>query len=113
MFRMYYISTVAPSVTSDDFEDILEKARRNNAKLGVTGLLVVKDNNFAQALEGEKEDVLALYEKIKRDKRHLRIVLISQQEVDASNFLKLGNGFLRSKRLTDTSRQSTWRIPSM
>lgn len=93
MFRMYYISTAIPGLTAKDHEEILQKARKNNATLDVTGLLVVKGNQFAQALEGKKKQVLALFEKIKLDKRHLRIVIISQEEVDTRIFPHWGMGF--------------------
>lgn len=93
MFRMYYISTAIPGLTANDHEEILQKARKNNAALDVTGLLVVRGNQFAQALEGEREKVISLFEKIKLDKRHLRIVIISQEEVEARIFPQWEMGF--------------------
>lgn len=93
MFRMYYISTAAEGLTANDHEDILAKARKNNKAADVTGLLVVKGEFFAQALEGEKENVLALFEKIKRDERHYRVVLISEEEVSERIFSNWEMGF--------------------
>ena len=83
---MYYLSTAATGVTTQDHDDILEASRKNNRQRNVTGLLVVKGGYFAQALEGEKQEVTSLFEKIKEDPRHHRIVHISEEEVSERLF---------------------------
>lgn len=93
MLRMYYISNVAKGLTARDYEDILAKARKNNQELGITGLLIVKGKFFAQALEGEHQHVMALFEKIKLDKRHEHVVMISQAEVEERIFSTWAMGF--------------------
>ena len=93
MFRMYYISTAIQGLTENDYQDILAKARKNNVAQGVTGLLIVKGEFFAQALEGEKENVMALFEKIKQDRRHFRVVIISREDVEERIFSNWEMGF--------------------
>lgn len=93
MFQLYYISTAIDGLTPEDHEDILAKARKNNEALGVTGLLIVKGNHFAQVLEGEKENVMQLFEKIKLDKRHYRVVIISQTQIETRVFSHWKMGF--------------------
>ncbi|MFK7766053.1 MAG: BLUF domain-containing protein [Mariniblastus sp.] len=93
MIRMYYISTAVEGLAAKDYDEILGKARKNNSKLGVTGLLVVKGGFFAQALEGEEQDVMELFEKIKLDKRHYRVVMISRKEVQERIFQDWEMGF--------------------
>ncbi|MEP3482314.1 MAG: BLUF domain-containing protein [Fuerstiella sp.] len=93
MIRIYYISTAAEGLTSLDYEDILSKARKNNQELELSGLLVVKGGLFAQAIEGREERVSALFEKIKLDKRHHRIVLISKTEIEERLFPNWEMGF--------------------
>lgn len=82
MIRMFYISKAAPGLTSDDHDDILAAARRNNRPTGVTGLLVVKDGYFAQALEGEEAAVTQIFSKIAEDPRHSGVVVLAKEETD-------------------------------
>ena len=86
MIRIFYISKAAPGVNQLDHEQILGTARRNNRSLGITGLLVVKGDYFAQALEGEKQEVESLYQKIAKDPRHTGLVCLSNQEVEEASF---------------------------
>ena len=71
-FRLIYRSrSLAPAADQDrGLGDILRVARTNNARLGVTGALLVYDNWFAQTLEGPEATVRALFERIRRDPRH-------------------------------------------
>ena len=47
--------------TNDQIEEIVEKARIKNAKLGITGILLTVDDCFMQVLEGDKDTVMELY----------------------------------------------------
>lgn len=71
-FRLIYRSrSLAPAAEQDRvLGDILRVARTNNARLGVTGALLVYDNWFAQTLEGPEAEVRALFERIRLDGRH-------------------------------------------
>lgn len=53
----------------------------------------MKGKFFAQALEGEHQHVMALFEKIKLDKRHEHVVMISQAEVEERIFSTWAMGF--------------------
>jgi hypothetical protein len=79
MIRLLYISQSAPSVSDEDLRDILQASQRNNASLGITGVLVVGGRMFAQVLEGPEEGVLRKYVRILDDPRHgdCRILLIA------------------------------------
>jgi hypothetical protein len=49
---------------------ILDVSIRNNAQAGVSGLLLVHDGWFVQALEGSMQAVLTTYGRISGDPRH-------------------------------------------
>ena len=66
MFRLIYVSTAVRLLNKDELVEILNVSREKNARLNITGLLLYKDGNFMQLLEGRKEDVLALYDVIVR-----------------------------------------------
>jgi hypothetical protein len=53
-----------------DLIDLLHKSRTKNERLNITGLLVYHRREFMQLLEGDKADVLALYDTICHDSRH-------------------------------------------
>ena len=58
---------------SNDVSKILEVARNFNSKKDITGMLLYIKKDFLQILEGNKEDVLLLYDSIKKDDRHDQI----------------------------------------
>lgn len=70
MLRVAYFSSAAVEPDAETLSSILSASRRNNARLGVTGLLCHHDGSFLQFLEGEDATVEALYQRILRDPRH-------------------------------------------
>jgi len=44
-------------MSQDDLEEILRTSRENNARLGITGMLLYGNNTFVQILEGEDKAV--------------------------------------------------------
>ena len=88
MFCLIYRSVAKSSFKSGDVQKMLEKARIHNRKLGITGCLLYYNGEFIQYLEGNQIKVLELYDKIKKDKRHTDIELISYGERDHREFEK-------------------------
>ncbi len=88
MFRLIYNShsQIRPEDRTSQLGDIFTTARRNNRGLGVSGALVITDDAFAQALEGEESVVRDLYESIGQDPRHNQVTLLEAQDVDARVF---------------------------
>ena len=70
----------------DALEDILEQAQSNNASNGITGALVYVDGFFLQVLEGEKDSVLNLMQRISRDLRHESVTVLQEGEIPAAAF---------------------------
>ena len=88
LFRLIYSShsRIAPDQTRSELGEIFNTARRKNKGLGVTGALVVTDDSFAQALEGDESVVRGLYESISHDARHERVTVLEAQSVDERTF---------------------------
>ena len=61
----------------NDLGDILKTARGKNMASDITGALLYSHGYFCQILEGPKEEVLALYNKIKTDPRHAEVTVLS------------------------------------
>ena len=51
---------------------ILDAARRNNRRDGITGALICRHDIYLQLLEGEDAPIQAAYERIARDDRNQR-----------------------------------------
>lgn len=77
MYYLIYTSAAEPGVREIEMHDILTEAIRNNELRNLTGLLVYDDGMFIQMLEGEKEDVEFIFEKIKKDERHFDVRTLS------------------------------------
>ncbi len=93
MYRIMYLSTATVKFSDEELEELLKVARRNNLKCGVTGLLIIKGRSFLQCLEGKKENVLSIFEKIKDDKRHDFIIRVIEENVEKRYFPSWSMGY--------------------
>ena len=87
-FRLIYRSH--SRIPADDRDvglaEIFSVARANNKRLGVTGALLITDNWFVQALEGDEPVVRDLYQRISADPRHDDVTVVESAPVDARVF---------------------------
>jgi hypothetical protein len=81
MLQLVYVSTACQPLEEDLLEAILAASRGNNARVGITGLLVAGGRRFLQALEGPDKAVLDTYARIQSDPRHRALVLLSTRIV--------------------------------
>lgn len=86
LVRLLYASRSAQALTPEVIEDILTASRKSNPALGVTGLLCHSGDIFMQVLEGGRDTVSALYNKISADPRHTDVVLLHFEEVTERRF---------------------------
>jgi hypothetical protein len=73
IYRVLYTSQCSPEVNEEEVFKIIKHAQEKNTAQGITGMMLYVDDNFIQVLEGEKEQVKALYQKISMDQRHFAI----------------------------------------
>jgi hypothetical protein len=99
---IYCSAATKANVTAAELESILEVSRRNNEKIGITGILLYREGSFFQVLEGEKELVEALYEKIGLDKRHKKVRKILVEPIEHKGFSAWTMGYpkISSKELS-------------
>ncbi|MFM9844484.1 MAG: BLUF domain-containing protein [Dongiaceae bacterium] len=86
MHQLVYSSKSARLFSQAELEELLAKARKNNGALGLTGLLLYKDGEFIQCLEGERTAIESLMKKIQRDPRHDSIRIMVECEAKARDF---------------------------
>lgn len=86
MFQLVYISSARQRIAPEMRDQILLASRRNNARNGVSGLLVAGQRRFLQALEGPEQAVLDTYARIRSDPRHHALVLLTGRSVETRAF---------------------------
>ena len=69
-YYLIYASYSQKQWSEEDLTNLLRRARAYNGAKEITGMLLFFNNRFLQLLEGSKQNVLPLLEKIKNDERH-------------------------------------------
>ena len=82
LHRLFYVSRSRIHPGGQEHQHILELARKRNAVLEVTGVLIYSGDHFAQVLEGSREAVEQLMTSIRVDSRHEMLREWPQQPAD-------------------------------
>lgn len=93
LYQLTYQSASLTDLNQDVLNVILEESVLNNSKLKITGCLIYYNGFFIQILEGDKNSVLSVYEKILIDQRHHDIELLWENNTDKRYFEKWNMGF--------------------
>jgi hypothetical protein len=93
MFQLVYISKAIKSLSKSELTTLLRQANANNKKVGISGILVYKDDQFVQVLEGEETVIHELFAKISGDPRHTEISILSQGHILHPEFPDWAMGF--------------------
>ena len=86
MFELLYTSVSPQGLSEDELIKIVMDAQKRNAKLGITGALIYCDREIMQIVEGDKDIILALFEKIKKDERHTLVNVFYQGAISKRSF---------------------------
>ena len=93
LIQLIYVSSATQDFTEAELKELLELSRQKNGRLGISGLLLYKDGNFIQVLEGPEESVLDLYQRIQKDPRHSNLLTLVHQAIDQRQFADWSMGF--------------------
>jgi hypothetical protein len=93
MFRIIYVSSASKYFDLSEIETMLDLAREKNARIGITGMLLYKDGNFLQCLEGEEEAVTKLANIIQNDPRHIGFLVLMRCPAERRLFPDTPMGF--------------------
>ena len=99
LVRLMYASRAVASVGETELAAILQQSKKNNPGIGVTGLLCCSAGIFLQVLEGGRNAVSALYNKIAADPRHKDVVILRYEEIDERSFGSWSMGQANLSRL--------------
>lgn len=99
LVRLLYASRAPHPITPELVESILTQCRTHNPQEGITGTLCFGGNIFMQVLEGGREAVNHLYNRIVRDPRHEHIVLLHYEEISERRFAGWTMGSVNLERI--------------
>lgn len=89
-----YISDCAIKHKSlEMIESLYLKTNANNQKNNITGILIYKDNNFFQIIEGDQTIIDTTYDIIKTDPRHKNIFNVINTTITERMFEDYNFGF--------------------
>ena len=86
LVRLLYASRAVEPLSTELIEDILSVSRKGNPSSGITGLLCHSGDIFMQVLEGGRDAVGALYNRIARDPRHRDVIVLHYEEITERRF---------------------------
>jgi hypothetical protein len=91
--RLTYTSRATRPLGQPMLHEMLRRSRMNNARIGLTGVLLYRDEQFLQVLEGPADGVLTLFDRIRRDDRHHHVRQLRCERVAARLFGGWAMGF--------------------
>lgn len=80
--RLIYYSKNHKTIGLDEIRNIYSKAQTDNSAIGITGMLFHNENYFFQVLEGERQKISSLYNKILSDSRHKDVTIVSMEDIN-------------------------------
>lgn len=95
IIRLTYISCYNTSNANIEVARILEQARRNNERNGITGALVINESYFLQVIEGSRPIINALLQKLVNDDRHFSLSVVECHEIEQRRWSKWSMQYLK------------------
>jgi len=88
LIQLVYVSsmTLSSRLRSSVFDEVEAHARNYNEQHGITGTLCYGNGHFLQCLEGEKDEILTLQERIFADGRHKEVQILSLKNISQRSF---------------------------
>ena len=71
-----YVSSAVTLFSRDDLAELLGACRLANERRAVTGMLLYKDGNFMQTVEGPEGAIVELRDRLQADERHTGILIL-------------------------------------
>jgi hypothetical protein len=92
-YCIVYLSSSRKLLSDEDLLQILTTSRQNNLAANVTGVLLYFNGSIIQVLEGEKQAVINLYNRISADPRHVQVMPLYMREIEERSFAEWSMGF--------------------
>lgn len=93
MLSLVYVSSATNLLSNEELVALLDQCRANNSALDITGMLLYKDGNFMQVLEGPDPAVRQVYTRILSDARHRGAIKLLEESIQERQFANWTMGF--------------------
>jgi FAD-dependent sensor of blue light len=93
IYYLVYLSAASHLYSDTEMLQVLSASRKKNLENDITGILLYHEGSILQVLEGEKETVTQLYERIKQDERHGNIITLTEGPINERSFAEWSMGF--------------------
>lgn len=121
LVRLLYASRAREGLDTEELGAILRQSRSDNPRQGITGVLCMCPSGplFIQALEGGRDAVNGLYNRIVRDPRHRDVTLLRYHDIAERRFSGWSMGQVNMARLNpglvlkycETATLDPWKVP--
>jgi len=118
LFQIIYVSSAVDALDSQTYQSIAMKAVEFNKSVQITGMMMLYNGAIIQVMEGPKEAVTELYERILVDRRHKNPIKLFGGAIEKRDFPDWSMGFEHANDAIDsdfmfriTSRIPDDRIP--
>jgi len=101
LHELLYFSVLAPHQTPTVVGQIVAQARRRNTERGITGLLVFDGIHFCQHIEGPRDAVTTLLERLRQDARHTDLRVLYEKARTERRYRRFDLGFAQSEGAED------------
>ena len=91
--RLVYTSRATQPLGTVDLFNILNHARHNNARRGITGHLLYADGVFTQCIEGAPQAIEQLWQSLMKDPRHEVIQVQERSPITQRRFAEWSMAF--------------------
>jgi len=99
LISVSYISKATQDMGVLALMRLTDQAAQLNQKLGLSGVLFYENQHFGQTLEGSREEVIKIWEKIQRDPRHHQVRLLKMEEIKERSFPAWSMRFFLAKEI--------------
>lgn len=93
LYFLLYVSSATHPMDRPQLDALLTQARAFNGAHGITGFLLYRDGLFMQMLEGTRDAVRALFERIRQDGRHRDVRVVVEGGLDQRVFPDWSMGY--------------------
>ncbi len=91
---LVYTSHATRPFSHEQLVSLLAECRQKNERHQITGMLLHnQQDNFIQVIEGQRDMIESLYEKICLDKRHDYVACLGRREIKEREFADWSMGF--------------------
>jgi hypothetical protein len=98
LILLAYSSVATRHFDRDSLMELLTFARTFNDSHGLTGMLLYVDESFFQILEGDPDELHALYGRIEHDNRHAKIIKLIEMPIEKRTFARWSMGYAKVTR---------------